>query len=142
MKKPKCEHSWQTIDGLTTCVGCGEIPSEDTESYWFATELTKQGYKFTHFNNEFYSTSWLQKTRSKKLGVSSGIPDYMVIVEDHLVFIELKRQKKGVVSETQKDWIERLNKCKNVEARVCCGSREAIQAIEDIKQYLKEKDNG
>ena len=88
--------------------------------------------KFTHVHNEMYTKSWNQKMRAKKLGVSSGVPDYMMIVNGKMLFIEMKRKKKSSLSENQKIWIEELNKLNNVYAYVCYGFDEAKDVIDKL----------
>ena len=72
----------------------------------------------------------------KKQGVKRGVPDMCLPVARggyHGLYIELKRQKGGVVSETQKIWITALAK-QGYKAVVCKGAEEAIGTI---KEYLK-----
>ncbi len=52
----------------------------------------------------------------------------------HGLYIELKRQKGGTVSETQKSWITALAE-QGYKAVVCRGADEAIGTI---KEYLWE----
>ena len=71
----------------------------------------------------------------KKQGVKRGVPDMCLPVSRggyHGLYIELKRQKGGVVSETQKSWIAALN-TQGYKAIVCHGAEEAI---EQIRGYL------
>ena len=66
----------------------------------------------------------------KSQGHYSGIPDLVVLLGNgKICFVELKRQKGGVVSEEQKKWIEYLNK-NGYPAKVCKGCDEAIEFIE------------
>jgi hypothetical protein len=72
----------------------------------------------------------------KAQGVKSGVPDMCLPVARngyHGLYIELKRQKGGTVSETQKSWITALAE-QGYEAVVCKGAEEAIKVI---KEYLK-----
>ena len=71
----------------------------------------------------------------KAQGVKSGVPDMCLPVSRggyHGLYIELKRQKGGVVSETQKSWITALAE-QGYKAVVCRG---ADEAIEQIRGYL------
>ena len=73
----------------------------------------------------------------KAQGVKSGVPDMCLPVARggyHGLYIELKRQKGGVVSETQKSWITALAE-QGYKAVVCRGADEAIRTI---KEYLWE----
>lgn len=86
---------------------------------------------FTHTANETYTTSWRQKHRNKALGVRSGIPDYVVVTKDKVLFIEMKRKKGGVVSKTQKEWLAHLGG-KETVAVVCNGFDEAREFLESV----------
>ena len=71
----------------------------------------------------------------KAQGVKSGVPDMCLPVARggyHGLYIELKRQKGGVVSETQREWIAALN-TQGYKAIICHGAEEAI---EQIRGYL------
>lgn len=66
----------------------------------------------------------------KSQGHYSGIPDLVVLLGNgKICFVELKRQKGGVVSEEQKKWIDYLNN-NGYPAKVCKGCDEAIKFIE------------
>ena len=74
----------------------------------------------------------------KAQGVKSGVPDMCLPVARgayHGLYIELKRQKGGTVSETQKSWITALAE-QGYKAVVCRGADEAIGTI---KEYLWER---
>ena len=74
----------------------------------------------------------------KAQGVKSGVPDMCLPVSRggyHGLYIELKRQKGGVVSETQKSWLTALAE-QGYKAVVCKGAEEAIRTI---KEYLWER---
>ncbi len=73
----------------------------------------------------------------KRTGVKSGVPDICLPVPKGghgALYIELKRQKGGVLSANQKVWLDRLNQAGN-RAVVCKGWDEAREAIE---QYLTD----
>jgi len=115
------------------------LPTEDEESCALAEYLELKKYKFTHIPNETYTPSFKTKAKNKKMGVSRGVPDYMIIIDgdsgkSYLVFIELKRKKKYKKSEEQKEWIKALNKVDNVQGYFACGADEAIEIIERIKK--------
>ena len=70
-------------------------------------------------------------------GVSKGFPDLFLPVPSskyHGLFIELKRQKGGIVSKEQKSWLEYLNSV-GYQSTVCKGFLEAKEVIEC---YLKD----
>lgn len=74
----------------------------------------------------------------KAQGVKSGVPDMCLPVARegyHGLYIELKRQKGGTVSETQKSWITALEG-QGYKAVVCKGAEDAIRTI---KEYLNNE---
>ena len=74
----------------------------------------------------------------KAQGVKAGVPDMCLPVARegyHGLYIELKRQKGGTVSETQKSWITALAG-QGYKAVVCRGAEDAIGTI---KNYLGER---
>jgi len=112
---------------------------EDRECYDLVLYLEelKEKYpniKYTHIPHETYTTSWKVKLNNKKKGVKRGFPDYVIIIQNKLFFIEMKRIKGGVVSKEQKEWIIMINKTKN-NAYVCKGFEEAKKII---NTYLKK----
>jgi len=68
----------------------------------------------------------------KQEGVSKGFPDLFLPVPNskfHGLFIEMKRQKGGMLSKEQKEWIDYLNSA-GYQAVVCKGFLEAKEVIE------------
>ena len=79
-----------------------------------------------------------EAARLKAEGVKPGVPDIFLPVARgpwHGLFIELKRQKGGKVSDAQKNWISDLLN-QGYLAEVAYGWKEAAALIED---YLDEK---
>jgi hypothetical protein len=73
--------------------------------------------------------------KMKRAGLKPGPLDINIDVARrgyHGLRIEMKRLKGGVLSDVQKDWIERLN-AEGYLAYVCRGAQEAI---DEIKWYL------
>ncbi len=111
--------------------------SEDDEEHTLADYCDLRGWRHTHFSNETYTTSWKQKAKMKYLGVHSGVPDHLVIVprRDGLVipvYIEMKRQKGGTVSDSQFAWIKTLKIAMQYVA-VCEGGAEAVEYLEAVE---------
>lgn len=74
----------------------------------------------------------------KSQGHYSGIPDLVVLLGNgKMCFVELKRQKGGVVSEEQKKWIDYLNN-NGYPAKVCKGADEAIEFIKKESEVNNE----
>lgn len=65
----------------------------------------------------------------KTEGVSPGVPDLMI--PSLKLFIEMKKEKGGKVSDEQKDWLEYLNSCGYV-AIVANGCEEAKKIVASI----------
>lgn len=108
------------------------IPTEYEESVKLAQYLELNKYLFTKTAQETYTTSWQQRTRNKKSGVRKGFPDFVIVKNGRVIFIELKRQRGGQVSPEQRIWIDVLNACDGVEAYICRGADEAIERLEVI----------
>jgi hypothetical protein len=110
-------------------------PTEAQEARTLVAYLRVRGYRFTHVANETGSGrgARFQGIRNKQQGTSKGFPDYLVIVNNRLVAIELKRTKGSSTSQEQKDWIEALNNA-GVDAVICKGAEEAINYIEGVKR--------
>jgi hypothetical protein len=107
------------------------IPTEDQEQQRVVEYCDLRGYPRFRIPNETFTRSWSQKRKNKSLGVSAGVPDLGVIVNNRLIFIEMKRIKLSATSTEQKEWIERLNAA-NVPARVCKGFDEAKAFIDEV----------
>lgn len=112
-------------------------PSEDDEEHLLSDYCDVRGWQHSHVSNETYTTSWNQKRKMKYLGVSGGFPDHVVVMDckpsPHLVFIELKRQKGGTISDKQFEWIHTLIQA-GQKATVCYGGQEAIDYLESIEK--------
>ena len=100
---------------------------------------------------ETYTTSWNQKRINKESGVRPGFSDAMVFLPSEktgrksgaLLFIEMKRQRKilkngkigsspSSVSESQKDFLQKIDTVTNAQGRICYGAEEATQFIESF----------
>ncbi len=120
-------------------------PTESQEGDTLVAYLRLRGIKFTHVANETGGTLEAKRRaiRVKRQGVSKGFPDYVCIVGDNLIMIELKRVRGSATSPEQKDWIAALNQVTNVHAFICKGASVAIDIIEDclkkgyiVKQHI------
>ena len=72
----------------------------------------------------------------KREGCRRGVPDIILLHPSggfHGLAVEMKKEKGGVVSPEQKEWIKNLND-EGYSAHVCKG---AESAIETIKNYLE-----
>ena len=109
-----------------------KIPLEKEECKTFAKWLEWQGVMFSHIANELYTNNWKIRGARMAMGVKTGVPDYVIVLPQGLLFIEMKRQKGSATSKTQKEWIAALNKIPNVQANVCKGASEAIELVQRI----------
>ena len=88
------------------------VPSEDREQMLFV-----QWFRRTYHSVRIFaipnggSRRLSEAAKLKATGVSSGVPD--LYIPAWSLWIEMKRQKGGVVSEDQKDWIAYLQSIGN-----------------------------
>lgn len=106
--------------------------SEDAECAAFVRWLETQPgvQKFSHIPNET-PTNIVQAARLKRMGVRRGAPDYVLVVKHRVVFIEMKRERGGQVSDDQQSWIDVL-KMTSAEVHVCEGFHEAKQVVSNL----------
>lgn len=115
------------------------VPTEAQEGEALVAYLRMKGLRFTHIPNETGHSLEARKraVRMKRQGVSRGFPDYLIIVDDQLIAIELKRQKGSRTSPEQEEWVQALNDA-GVPAKVCKGFDEARDFIEVWRSYPSE----
>lgn len=106
-------------------------PTEAQEGELLVAYLRVKGYRFTHIANETGGSLEARRraVRMKRQGVSRGFPDYLIIVNDQLIAIELKRQKGSSTSPEQRAWLEALNQA-GLPAKVCRGFEDARAFVE------------
>lgn len=95
---------------------------------------TQNGFKMpkTAFNYAAYSRTL------KKMGLAKGFPDLIILEQNkskthEVLFIEMKRQKGGVLQPEQKEWLERLD-LKDYCVGVAKGCESAINIL---NKYLE-----
>lgn len=103
------------------------VPSEDLECMAFVRWLDQTGIRYSHLPLETPCTD-IQSARLKKMGVRKGVPDYLLVVKNKLVFIEMKRSVGGTLRPTQRAWLEALQ-CAGAHTFVCEGSKDAIACV-------------
>ena len=87
------------------------------------------------------SRNKIEAARLRAQGVKSGVPDLCLPVArggNHGLYIELKRQRDGRISEEQVRWIDGLLE-QGYAAAICKGWQEAASVIID---YLQRKTEG
>jgi len=125
------------------------METEDNASETLATWCRYKKIRIAHLANE-RKTFWITGAKLKRMGVSRGVPDYMIIINKKqaknnkakLVFIELKRSKRmlkdgskskaDLSTPEQKEWLKELNMTPNVNTYLCYGSGEAIDILEEL----------
>lgn len=110
-------------------------PTEDMEQIRLVAYMNKHNIPHFHIPNQ-RQTSLAYGAKLKAMGVQRGMSDICVPVAKgiyHHLYIELKRKVGGVVSQYQKDWLEKLNRLGSL-AVVAHGADEAIDKIEHYLQ--------
>ena len=118
-------------------------PSEGVEQATLFSWAKMQEYRWPelrllHHIPNGGSRGKAEAARFKAEGVKAGVPDLFLPVARgpyHGLFIEMKRQKGGKVSDAQKAWIATLT-VQGYLAAVCYGWKDAAELIED---YLDER---
>jgi len=107
-------------------------PTEFEECQVFHRWLQMKHIRHTHIGNESQiggRAGAIRGSRLKSIGQSKGFPDYLVIVNNQLIAIEMKRQHGGRLSQEQSDWLEALAAC-GVKTYICRGANEAMEAVQ------------
>lgn len=91
------------------------VPTEKTEQEIFMKWLWKAYPKVYEMAYAVPNgrTSMLEGLKYKRLGAKAGVPDVVVdfpVEPYHGLRIEFKRREGGVVSETQQEWLDKLNR--------------------------------
>lgn len=120
------------------------VPSEYEEQAGVVDWLELQDLRFTAIPNSTWSPSHAAHRRNRVSGLRRGFPDMIVLIPPHrsrdgaghLLVIEMKKGKGGVLSPEQREWIASLNGLgsDNIESVVAHG---ASEAIEYLSSYLK-----
>jgi hypothetical protein len=116
-----------------------QIPKESAEQIVLAAWLDKNNILYYHCPNGG-KKSLPEAFQLKRMGVKAGVPDICVPVARrgyHGLYCELKRKEGGVVSESQRQWLEALRR----EGYYVFVSKGADDAIARIKLYLMERTN-
>lgn len=77
---------------------------------------------------------WVTAKKIKKMGGSAGIPDLILIIDIHTVWVEMKKKKGGVISAAQREWAAHLVRSGH-HVLFANGCDEAISKLE---QFIKE----
>lgn len=116
------------------------IPTEDEEQsnliLWTQTQKKYPELRLLFHIPNGGKRSKSEAARFQAMGVKPGVPDLFLPVARggyHGLFIEMKRQKGGRVSDHQRKWMEQLER-NGYRVELCCGMQEAKEALEE---YLK-----
>lgn len=116
---------------------------EKDECYAFVEYLQFRGLFFTHVANEYIAINrktkkpdWGMVNHRKKMGVVKGFPDYIIVVppkrsrdnHGHMIFIEMKQEKRAYPTKEQQEWIDVLNQIPGNIALVAYGFQDAVNA--------------
>ncbi len=108
------------------------IPKEDQEQIVAATWLTKNNIPFYHIPNGGKRNA-MEGVKFKRMGVKAGVPDICIPLARkgyHGLYIELKRQKGGVLSESQAYWRDLLRR-NGYDWFLAEGADELIKYVKD-----------
>lgn len=115
-------------------------PLESIEQAQFCDYLDDHNILYTSTQNGAFlggRNSFAQYNKLKKTGTKKGFPDLIIFVRNEsktesVLFIEMKRQKGGIVSKDQKEWLHKLDKA-GYSVGVAKG---CIAAIRMLNKYL------
>jgi hypothetical protein len=106
------------------------VPKEESEQIMLSVWLTKQGIRH-NANANGGRRNLLEAIKFKRMGVSAGFPDIEVPLPSgpfHGLYIEMKRQKGGRLSDNQLEWLSYLRD-KGYMAEVAKGFEEAKEIV-------------
>lgn len=116
------------------------IPSELAEQQRLRKTLyyTAPSVMVVAVPNAARRTVW-EARRAKQEGLAAGFPDLVCLAPGGLVaFVEMKKTRGGVVSENQREWIERLDEY-GFPAAVCRGADAAIAFLKENGFPIRER---
>lgn len=102
----------------------------------------EEGHKYGSINNGTSASGWGAINDNKMAGTVKGLPDLIVIINGKyrvdgrpiLTFIEVKKEKGGIVSPEQNQWITAINHTLTSYASVCHGAEMAKDWIRSFYQ--------
>lgn len=107
------------------------VPLESEEARTFVAWLRVRHIRFYHAPSETGSDPYARRRaiRMKRQGTVRGFPDYCIVTNSGVIFIELKRLKGSTTSPEQREWIEALQAART-PAYIAKGAQEAIELVE------------
>ena len=119
---------------LTKKQSASASPYEDQEQIVAATWLDKNNILYYHCPNGG-KRNYAEAVKFKAMGVKAGVPDLCIPIargSHHGLYIELKRQSGGVLSDAQKWWRDQLIK----NGYAWFEAHGAQELIDHVKKYL------
>jgi hypothetical protein len=111
-------------------------PLETFEQVAFVEHMESKGIRFFAVPNGCKKTKY-QRWQFQREGLRSGVPDLFILEKSpkghSFLALEMKRQKGGSLSQSQKGWIDWLDK-NDYAVAVACGCQSAIRILDN---YLK-----
>lgn len=115
------------------------LPKEDQECFVFSERLDllvsqKKVLCFSHVPNETSIKSIAYLAKMKRMGKRAGVPDFIIVLPNKTLFVEMKRRKNengtsaSTVKKEQLEWIQNLNNA-NCPSAICYGADEAITFV-------------
>lgn len=83
---------------------------------------------YSKIPSETYTTSRNQKRKNKQEGVHTGVPDYIIVTERKVIFLEIKKDKGSYLRPDQKVWQAELHG-KEIVVGWARGFDEAVEFI-------------
>lgn len=83
---------------------------------------------YSHIANGAFTRNWGTKTKNKQEGVRKGVPDYIIVTERFVLFVELKRLKGSKIYIEQQQWVDGLQG-KTSKAFIAKGFDQAVEFI-------------
>lgn len=100
------------------------VPSEAWEQERFVSWLEQEGYSFCAFSPD-PGTTPARRAKRQRMGLRPGFPDMLVVLKNQqLLFLEMKRTSGGKTSPEQKKWLELLRNA-GITSEVARGFEEA-----------------
>ena len=101
-------------------------------NYCEGLKLAGKVVLFSHIPASTYTKYWTVKKKNTAMGVRPGVPDMLIVFPHHVLFLELKREKGGVTSAYQQEWLDALTATGKVVAKVAHGWGEAHRTIDAL----------
>ena len=121
---------------MTQKATSAKVPTEHLEQAQFVAWFRQAYPDFLIFaipNGEYRAMTVAKRLKAE--GVVPGVPDLCVLMPaGKVLFIEMKRQKGGVLSANQKEVIAKIE-CLGFDVIVCKG---ALDAKNQIEAYINE----